>query len=262
MIERPDDPRAVALHADRFYGGTALIVLGGNSGDGWEKLRDEIEPDVILTANGMTQLAGADYWMLGENMNFCHSRAMTGDDHLALYMHVLDPNNTAAFKMVNHRNFNLLPLYGIDPCDCISIRRGGYDLKDFSLRKYGDGFLNGEISESAGWRKGVRVRKGTVGLQLLHLAGILGCAAVHTIGWDLMFKNAQRHHWYQHPTYEAGRFRNETMFVTHKGVETQDWWLETAHYLRTLEPVFKRDEMSWQDHSDGLLSIEGVWCAG
>lgn len=70
---RTDDPQGVMAHQDRFYGGTGLIVLGGPSGKTWEKLRDEIEPDVLLTVNGATRLPGADYWLLTENMNFSHT---------------------------------------------------------------------------------------------------------------------------------------------------------------------------------------------
>jgi len=249
-------------HADRFYGGVALVVLGGDSGMDWMKLRDETQPDVIMTMNGMTKLPGADYWLLAENMNFCHIRGMQGDKRLMDFMHVLDPENTAEFKLVNHRNWNLLPLYGIDEEDCISIRRTGYaDLNNFSFREYGEGFLNGEMSEAdEAWEPGVTVRKGTVGLQLLHLAGILGCKEVHTIGWDLMFRDKNKHHWYDHPTYTDGRFRTKKMFIKHKGVDTQAWWVETANYLKSLQDVFERDDLEWRDHSDGLLKLEGVWC--
>ena len=260
---RPDDPGAVMAHTGRFDGGVALVVLGGPSGQDWMRLRDEIVPDVILTMNGMTRLPGADYWLLAENMNFCHNRGAQGDERLKAFMHVLDCDNTAEFKLVNHRNFNLLALYGIDEADCISIRRTGYsDLDDFSWREYGDGYLNGDISDDDdAWRPGVKVRKGTVGLQLLHQAGILGCREVHTIGWDLMFGSNNKHHWYEHPRYVAGRFRTEKMFIRHKGIETQVWWLETAAYLKGLEPVFERDNLLWRDHSDGLLRVEGLWCA-
>ena len=48
--KRPDDTLAIELHKDRFYGGTALIVLGGPSGKDWERLRDEIKPDVVNPA--------------------------------------------------------------------------------------------------------------------------------------------------------------------------------------------------------------------
>lgn len=260
-MTRPDNPLAVMEHQDRFYGGVALVVLGGPSGKDWAQLRDAIDPDVVITANGMTRLPGADYWVLAENMSFCHHRASQGDDRLGKFLHVFDRENTAEFKMINHRNFNLLAHYGIDPGDCISIRREMCDLEDFSLREYGEGFLKGDLSTDGGWRERVKVCVGTVGLQLLHLAGILGCMEVHTIGFDLMFRSKKKHHWYEHPKYVAGRFRNHTMFIIHKGVDTQGWWVETAAYLKRMQPIFERDGLEWRDHSEGLLSIEGLWCA-
>ena len=52
---RPDNPTAVAMHEGRYFGGRALVVLGGPSGKSWESVRDKIKPDVILTANGNTR---------------------------------------------------------------------------------------------------------------------------------------------------------------------------------------------------------------
>ena len=261
---RPDDPIAVEFHRDRYYGGKALVVLGGPSGKNWEQLRDDIQPDVILTANGATKLPGADYWILVENMNYCYGHRES-DAWLSDFLHVFDKDNTAPNKFISHRSWNLLPNYGIDPDMCVCIRRWGYgaddggEPQDFSFREYGPGFLGGPISKSKGWKPKVKVRVGTAGLQLLHLAGILGCAEVHTIGYDLMFKG-KKHHWYKHPEYKSGKFRHQEMFIEHKGAQTQDWWVETAQYYPTIEHLFERDGLSWKDHSDGLLKLEGVWC--
>lgn len=250
-------------HAGKYAGGRALVVLGGPSGACWEALRETIRPDVLLTANGATRLPGADYWMLTENMNHCHTRARKGDKYLEGFLHVLDPGNTAKNQFVSHRSWNLLRGYGIDPGACTSIRRAyPGDLDCFSLRKYGDGFLAGPISRAEqAWQPGVKVRLGTVGAQLLHLAGILGCAEVHTIGFDLLFRDPEKHHWYAHPRYETGIFRTPQMFVEYKGAATQAWWVETALWLKEIEWIFKRDGLRWVDHSGGLLSIVGAACA-
>lgn len=249
------------MHADRFYNGTALIVLGGPSGKDWEKLRDKIEPDVLITANGATRLPGADYWMLTENMKFCHTRGEKGNKRLKAFMHVLDKENTADHLLISHRTWPLLPSYGIEEERCIRIMRAMYPLDEIELHRYGEGFLKGPISQCVGWSPRTRVCLGTVGLQALHLAGILGCADVHTIGYDLMFKREDRHHWYEHPKYTDGHFRTPEMFVEYRGAKTQGWWVETAKYLDELKPVFERDGLAWRDHSDGLLTIEGVWSA-
>jgi len=262
--DRPDDPVAMSAHHGRFYGGKALAVLGGPSGQGWATLRNEIKPDVIITANGATRLPGADYWLLTENMNYCHNLSQKGHQRLGKFLHVFDKMNTAKVQLVSHRSWNLLHLYGIDLRKCISIRRKGYELddipQDYTLREYGQGFMAGGMSKCGGWQKGVKILMGTVGMQLLHLAGILGCAEVHTVGFDLTLDNPKKHHWYKHPTYEADRFRTEEMFVDHKGVTTKRWWIETAQYLKSIEYLFERDGLLWRDHSNGLLKLEGLQC--
>jgi hypothetical protein len=261
---RPDDPAGMAVHTGKFAGCKALVVLGGPSGANWEDLRDKIRPDVLLTANGATQLPGVDYWLLAENMNYCHTRQ--GEiDRLAGFMHVLDPQNTAKTMLVSHRSWNLLEIYGVDKSKCVKIRRNGYELgeipDDFTLRDYGLGLLAGGVSQSRGWKPGVRIRTGTVGMQLLHLAGILGCAEVHTIGFDLTTKHDDKHHWYEHPAYQEDRFRTRNMFTEYKGVSTQWWWLETAEYLMNVKGLFDKAGLRWVDHSDGLLRLKGLWCA-
>ena len=261
--QRPDQPERVNAHAGKYAGGVALVVLGGSSGGFWEQVRDAVRPDVILTANGATRLPGADYWMLTENMNHCHTRAGQGDKYLEGFLHVLDPENTAENLFISHRSWNLLGTYGIDERRCTAIRRADPgDLSLFNLRAYGLGFLAGPLSEARhAWKPGVKVRLGTVGAQLLHLAGILGCAEVHTVGFDLLFADPEHHHWYQHPRYETGIFRTPQMFVEYKGAATQAWWVETARWLKEIEWIFERDGLRWVDHSGGLLAIEGLQCA-
>jgi len=105
------------------------------------------------------------------------------------------------------------------------------------------------------------VNVGTVGLQLIHHAGILGCTHVHTIGYDLLFQESEHHHWYEYPTYKTGRHRNQEMFTQYKGVSTLWSWVETAQYLKSIEPMFAKYGIFWKDHSKGLLQIEGLECA-
>ena len=108
---------------------------------------------------------------------------------------------------------------------------------------------------------GVPVHVGTVGAQLLHLSGILGCDKVHTIGYDLMFRDDSNHHAYEYPTYKVDRFRTDKYRIKYKGVDTQWAWIETAQWLKQIEWVFDRDWLEWTDHSNGLLKVEGLQCA-
>jgi len=192
-------------HAGRYAGGTALIVLGGHSAVNWRDLYLQLQPDVIIGANGVNGLVyDLDYWVLAENMTRSAGLAKRGDAKSIELMNMFHRDSGAKYKMVSHWSWNLLQ----DTRNCISIRRQGRDVNEmegFTLRDYGMGFLAGWLQKSK--EAGALVHTGTVGAQCLHLAGILGCAEVHTIGYDLMFKDKERHHAYKYPVYEVDRFR-------------------------------------------------------
>jgi len=260
---RPDNPEAMQKHTGLYSGGTALIVLGGPSGASWEALRDEVRPDVILIGNGVNSMVrDADYWMCAENMTtWTGTNRMAKADPVrsAELMEMFYREAGAKVKLISHRSWHLLK----DTTNCISIRRTGFDFEDipagFSFRKYGEGFLSGGISKHPEtWQRGVKVRYGTIAIHLLHLAGILGCTGVHTIGLDLCFKDGHRHHAYDYPAYQVDPFRTSEMFTDYKGLKTQWIWLETAEFLGKLQPLFVYDGIYWQDHSGGLLEMEGI----
>lgn len=247
-------------HYNRFKGGTALVILGGYSASQWQEVYAQVEPDVIIGANGVNAIAhDLDYWMCAENMTRADALAKQADRDSIALMEMFHRDTGAKIKLVSHRSWDLLK----DHRNCIKIRRQGYEeseIKDwFSFREYGLGYL-------AGWtlkhrQAGVRIHVGTVAAQLLHHAGILGCSIVHTIGLDLMFRHHEKHHAYPHPVYKADKFRKPGFRVTYKGAATQWAWVESAQFFKFIEPLFKRDALKWIDHSDGLLKVEGLDCA-
>lgn len=258
---RPDDHDGVMEHANKYAGGKALIVLGGHSGVNWESVRDEIKPDVILGGNGVNRsIYALDYWMCAENMRVSNTMASQGDKRGMEFMEMFHRDAGAKVKLISHWSWNLLK----DKKNCISIRRRGYEVgewpSDFSLRKYGEGFMNGWVFKEPRAITTV-TRVGTVGAQLLHMAGILGVSEVHTIGFDLIQRDENTHHWYKYPKYQVDRFRRNGMFVNYRGVNTQLIWIGTAQFLKYMEPFFERDGLKWVDHSDGLLKLEGLKCA-
>jgi len=180
------------------------------------------------------------------------------------FARMLNAPNTARWKLVNYRSWGLLDSFE----HCISLRRFGRELDEmdgFSFREYGDGYLWGWMMKNTqALKPSINTHVGTVAAQLLHHAGILGCAEVHTIGLDLMFKR-DRHHWYDHPRYQPDRFATEAMFLRREYgrriVDTRWDMLETAQFLRAVEYLFERDGLAWVDHSDGLLKLEGLRCA-
>ena len=107
MMQRFDDPRAMQLHQNRYGGnGKALLVLGGNSGKNWTTLRDEIQPDVILGANGTCfEIDDLDYHLVVENLHMAAGRAADGDARYKRIMEIVSPRNTAKVKLISYLNW-------------------------------------------------------------------------------------------------------------------------------------------------------------
>jgi hypothetical protein len=258
---RPDEPAKIAEHEGRYLGGSALVVLGGPSGKDWKKLCEELRPDVLISVNGNTRLPGADYWLLVENMHFSDKAAEQGQVREQNRLKLFDESNTAKTLLISHRSWDLLPKYNIDEKRCIKIRRSPTQ-EGFDPRRYGEGLLAGEISKVPGWNPSVKVRVGTVSAQALHVAALLGCSAIHTLGLDFLLSQNGQHHWYAYPSYQPDRFRNEKMFTEFKGRTTMRWWLESAEWMsNTIDPILRKADISWHDHSSGLLLLLGAKCA-
>ena len=258
-MNRPDDPVAMQQLEGRHAGAKALLILGGYSGRGWSQLRDELQPDIVLGVNGVNQaVPDLDYWLCSENMTRSCHLAKKGDLNSIQMMkmfHTVHDHKTV--RLLSHRSWDLVQ----DKTNAIRIRRAQHDPlpADFTFRTYGKGLLKGWSLKHK--NAGVHVCVGTVGLQLLHLGALLGCSELHTIGMDLMFRDGEKgHHFYKYPIYQVDRFRKPEMFVTYKGARTQHVWVESAQYLQTIEPVLARDGVTWIDHSNGLLSLEGLEC--
>lgn len=234
-------------------GATALIVLGGASAAKWEALRDEVKPDVLIGVNGVNGvIPNLDFWLCTENMRnvFAHPNTERNKALAEMYQ-----RTGARIRMVNFKSAD----YIVDQTNLIRIKRFGVDDPehpgDFSFRNYGGGLITGSIYDDKS-KASKTLRVGTVGLQSLHLAGILGCAEVHTIGFDLCFRG--EHHFYAYPSYESDEVWNVSAFTTYKGLDTLYWWIETAKYMKKIAPLLRRDGIRWIDHSDGLLKIEGI----
>jgi hypothetical protein len=253
------DAAGVMKHAGLYAGKKALIILGGTSSRDWEKVRQAVDPDVLLGANGVNALINnLDYWLCAENMTRSYQLAQKGDERSIEFMKMFNRNN-AKFRLYSHWSWGLVP----EKDNCICIRREGYEKgqipKSFSFREYGNGLLNGWVFRNS--IAGKLMRVGTVAAQLLHMAGILGVSEIHTIGLDLMFKDDASHHAYEYPIYQPDLWRKPGMFVEYKGVKTQHVWIDTADFFAGVEPFLARDGILWVDHSHGLLEVEGLACA-
>lgn len=266
MTSRNDDYDGVMNFKDQHKDGIALIVLGGTSGSDWEDLRDNIQPDVILGANGTCfKIHDLDFHLVSENMHMAANRASQGIQRYQEIMGIFTRIHQAKTRLISCLSWDLL---NGEHENCISIRRWGEadpdgyacQVKNFNVREYGDGYLHGRyVQKQNALKRGVKFRVGTVAAHLLHHAGILGVREVHTIGFDMCFKDSDSHHWYRYPTYQVDKFRQEAMFTEWDNLKTQHDWLEGAIWLaEEIDPMFRREGLTWYDHSDGLLKAVGM----
>lgn len=232
-------------HAYKYAGKKALVVLGGPSGKNWKS----IDHDVLIGVNGVNgKIKHLDYWLCTENMAYPSNRSLDGEQRYIDIMRMFQKTG-AKYRLVNKKSYDFLK----NKENVIQIQRCGVEAEDlhlYSFRRYQEGLINGSLLKHMEGMRG-QVRVGTVGLQAIHLAGILGCDEVHTIGFDLFLPD--KHHWYSYPIYEETRFFTPAMFTEYEGLKTLWFWVETAEYMKKAEDVMIRDGLKWVDHSHGLL---------
>jgi len=254
MSDRLDDPVGVMAHAGRYAGGTALIVLGGPSAKYWQDIYDALRPDVLLGVNGVNSIIPMlDYWLCIENMLRTARRA-NHDLRAKEFMEMLQRTG-ANVRLVNRKNMPLMR----NRNDVIAVqRRGPFEADqvpaDFSFREYGPGLIKGALMKDRKAIGNLKLPVGTVGLQAIHMAGILGCAHVHTIGFDLCFKEGN-HHAFKYPQYEPNNYFLPANFTNYEGLVTMRFWVESAEYLLAIKPMMDKVGLEWTDHSDGLLAL-------
>jgi hypothetical protein len=245
----------------KYAGGRALIILGGPSARGWEALRDEIRPDVLIGVNGVSaSIPTLDYWLLMENMLRTNNEAQRGSRRAIELMSMVQRIGPRV-RIVNKKTYRILENQeGALPVQrCGALEAEAIFSSGFCLRQYGNGLWKGALMRRPEIIGSLKLAVGTVGLQAIHFAGILGVSEVHTIGFDLCFTPGQDHHFYKYPVYESNHYwSKEKMFTKYKGVSTMFFWLDSAVYLQKVEAIFARDGLRWVDHSRGLLSMVGV----
>jgi hypothetical protein len=240
-------------------GQKALIVLGGPSAKKWKDLQDMINPNIILGANGVNaMIPNLDYWMCIENMRRTFRLAAKGDSRARQFANMFQ-HTGARTRIVHRKSYHLLK----NTDNAIPATKApSFDLDqiptEFSFRNYGNGYIGGAIMKDMGsLMNNLKLAVGTVGLQLLHHSGILGVSEVHTIGFDLCFKDGSGHHAYEYPQYEANNYFSPLNFKEHMGLKTMSFWIESAQYLLGIIPLMEQVGLKWIDHSDGLLQRMG-----
>ncbi|HSW65409.1 MAG TPA: hypothetical protein VLH56_19185 [Dissulfurispiraceae bacterium] len=222
-----------------------MIILGGPSGINWGRIKRLVQPDFLIGVNGVS-------CVLGYKLKY-YLNVEAWDGRYGIPPGFNDSRPT--YRLINWKRYRFLT----DRHNVIKVRRGGPVFltgSPWSIRRYDNGLATGPPMI-----KHVKVPTltGTVAAQALHLAGILGLTAVHTIGLDLCWQNGE-HHWFDYPPITAdNRYWYPSMLTEHKGLKTMHWWIESAEYLRTLKAKMLSEGLSWQDHSNGLLQAMGVF---
>lgn len=241
-------------HKGRYAGKVALIILGGPSASRWADVKEKTSPDIILGANGVNSMIdNLDYWMCIENMRRTARLASRKDKRAKEFMQMfqrIGPKN----RIVNVKGYEYLK----NKDNAIPAkRREAFEFDkvpaDFSFREYGSGFIKGALMKHKNAiSANLSLPVGTVGLQMLHLVGILGCRAVHTIGLDLCFRG-KNHHAYSYPPYQPNHYFMPENFTEYKGMKTMWFWIETSQYLLGIKKQMDKVGLQWVDHSNGLL---------
>lgn len=238
----------------------ALLLLGGPSGKDWEKLRDEVKPNIIFGANG-SNVHPLDVWLCSERMTYAAGEAEKGNQRYIDIMEMFQ-RTTPRYRYVNKHAFHLLE----DKRNAKPIVRSmvpSEALPDFNFTSFIEsdeskfGLLKGDLFKRKQHMNGAGVIcVGTVAFQLIHLAAVWGASEIHTIGFDMCFRDV--HHWYKYPAYEEGKFFNKSMFTKHAGLDTMWIWIEGAEYAEKMIPALDRRYIKWIDHSNGLLQAMGI----
>jgi len=246
QITREEMDEMMAPYVGKHSGQKCLLVGGGTSGAGWKELAAEVKPDIVIGMNA-TKIAipNLDYWLCHENMERHWRLAKKGEAESIEHMRAWQtPGPKVGFLNKNSYQWledkrNMYPIYGCQAHELTSFRRY-------------NGLLCGPWIKQPNVAQ-VEIPIGTVASRALHLAGILGFTEVHSIGFDLCFKDDKHHHWYEFPLYHVEAVRTEKMFVEYLGLKTQWIWIETAQWLLSLIPKMEEDGMHWTDHSEGLM---------
>jgi hypothetical protein len=227
-------------------GKTFLIILGGPSGANARQLISELKPDITIGANGVI-------------------RAMKGDLDYWICMESWDKENPPEWFQDKCRGKRLITWkrydYLKDKTNAYSVRRGGPKFAEGSIdtwnpREYQGGLYHCEKfnrPEITAPLTGTFML-GTVAIQCLHFAALVGAKKIYTTGLDLCFRDSGEH-WYPEVNYShSNMWWDERMFTTYKGFRTMWWWVDSAKFLVKARKRLQVVGCEWVDLSDGLYA--------
>lgn len=257
------DPQDLRKLRGKHTGETALLVGGGISGGNWRNIYDALtdrdgKPPVVISMNGCNQdrelSSLIDYHLCLE----C-------DPPLPVWQWIPLPRATVFMNWrTAHPEWmgaapDVLEGYRKHCHDLILVERsnGEHGPPEDHVRNVNHGLWYGPFITAG------TPPLGTGFNQLPHLAGILGCAECHSTGVDLCIKDQGRHHWYKDELYNDPSGRKPSWeVIEHEGLQTFEWWRQSAFYLVGLRWLWWQQGLRWYDYSEGLLQKCGFWMMG
>lgn len=238
-----------------WTGRPCLIVLGGPSGKLWKQVAAGIatledEKPALLACNGSAlEDDAADAWLVVEPTAW----KKPWFEQMLDYPCPKFIESKCIGQYRNRSGEDLLQADGVYPVERrpLKIRDRDPNWQDWDPFSLDAGLASGDMM-----RHTEAVchdhRVGTVALQAINLAMILGCRSIHTIGWDLRVIPGEEHHWYPDTDYKVDNgWWTREMLTKQMGAETFWYWVETAEYMLQFENlILKPNGVRWRDHSD------------
>lgn len=238
-------PRVYAELQGRWTGQTALLVAGGLSAANWRELKKRVKPDIVIGVNGAVQDAGSelDFWVTTETtsalrtewiMDECPKHRIHNWKCQTAPIQRLDTEGKwveTDLRIPSNDKTYWLARVEVHP--------------GFLLRDYGLGLIMGPY----GHHLGSYIT--SVSLQAFHLACLLGCWQVHTVGLDFCVPAVEGdHHFYPDQQIAAKRL------IPWKGVQTLRVWLELVRWWKEkIRPMCAQEGIEWTEHSGGLWDL-------
>lgn len=213
----------------KHEGQSALVVAGGPSGATWR----DYPADVVIAVNGAIQgCPEPDYWLGAEIDQRPEWMFTQTSAQRIVHMHT--------WKRVFDKDPAMIPVWKSTQEDHPRRFRKGLWL-GVPVKPFADPQL------------------GTSTLMAMHLAGLMGCREVRTVGFDLCFKDGAEQHWYPERRYGVEHWEEwQCAFVEVEGLKTLRYWHDTAKYLKQVQKTWADQGFYWYDSSDGLLQALGI----
>lgn len=221
-----------------------LIIGCGTTANDIFQYKEEIKNtfDIVIGTNFSFLLYDdiIDYHIISEKISKSNGRA---------YAKVLNDGNYSV-TTPRYLNYKSIDFYD-KRFNRIPIKRKHY--KNFNPRVWSDSALHVGPITSEG------LSRGTIILQSIHFAGILGSDEIFLIGAEMCFKDQEKDHFYEGRPYRdaVSGCKQYVDIVTSNGIKTLQFWVDSAKYISDLSKTILKDSgMRVYDFSRGIIDVD------